>query len=283
MTQSERTKSSSLWDWLQRFLIIISFFTAMAGLFDYTANTKMLREISISAFIVYLLASLWFVFKGEAKQIWKWVNLIALYVITAVFCFWIGSWQINDMPKSHSSNVVRNFSFEDGLPENITLGICDNTPNWYDICYDAPLRFKVVSGGFADEKSLEIQIETLPQKEQVYSLRLPVNPPVFADAVSANVYIPHKDMFSKITLAARIKGENVWIFSDMKPSEDGWLYFLVDTQEYKTDNPTSDIAIDEIHIDIFIKMGTQVMREDQILLDNIELYYPLSRSVKASP
>jgi hypothetical protein len=283
MKQSEQSKPGSFWDWLQRILLIMGFLTAMAGFLDYTSNTKTLRVISISAFLVYFLASLWFAFNSESRLVWKWTSLIALYIFTALFCFWIGGWQNDTTPKSFSNNLVKKFNFEDGLPKNISLGICDNTPNWYNVCYDAPTRIKVVSGGYTGQKSLDVQIEILPEKEQVYSLRLPVSPPAFADAVSANVYIANIDKFSKITLAARIKGENVWVFSDMKPDKDGWLYFLVDLQGYKGDNSARDIAIDEIHIDMFARAGNQIMEDERILLDDIELYYPLSPSRKTGP
>jgi hypothetical protein len=183
------------------------------------------------------------------------------------------------------NNLVERFDFENSLPPNTSMGVCDNTPLWYQVCHEAPGRFKLASGGFTGEKSLEVQIEILPEKEQVYTLRLPVSPPEFVDAVNAKVFISKANRFAKITLAAHVKDKNVWIFSDMKPDRDGWLHLLVDLQGYKYDASISsgEIAIDEIHVDMFIVKGGLGWGDEQVLIDDVELYYPLPKPMNTGP
>jgi hypothetical protein len=274
-------------DWLGVAGGLLGFLTTLvlfvANIQSWVKDPNMLHNFSIASFSLFVLGILWFFIKSSAAPGLRWASLVILYIFSALFCLWMGSWQQSPSFKLISSNIIKNFNFEDGLPKNMSLGICDNTPNWYDVCYEAPKRFEIVSSGFTGEKSLGVQIEILPQKEAVYSLRFPVDPPVLADAVSAHVYLAKADIFSKITLAVRIKGENVWIFSDMKPSKDGWLYFLVDLQGYKGNKPASDIAVDEIHLDTFIKKGSQITGNEQIFMDDLEIYYPLSPSLKTGP
>jgi hypothetical protein len=138
----------------------------------------------------------------------------------------------------------------------------------------------VVSGGYTGQQSLEAQIELFPDKEQVYSLRVPIDPPEFGDTLTANIYLPDAAMFSKISLAAHPKGEDYWVFSDTTPRKAGWLGLITDLQQFKTDK---DIAIDEIHIDIFVRQGNQEVQNVTALLDDIELYFPLAKSYKTGP
>jgi len=190
----------------------------------------------------------------------------------------------NSQPAMSAVNLTRRFDFEDGLPEMLSMGICDNTPSWYDICYEAPTRFTLSAQSFTGKKSVACQIEILPDKEQVYSLRLPIDPPMLADTVSAHIHTDAPEKFTKITLAARVKGNNIWIFSDMKLAQSGWVHFMVDLLNFKNvNNLPAEIAIDEIHIDMFIKQGQQALSGTQVLIDTLELYYPLARSFQTGP
>jgi hypothetical protein len=44
-----------------------------------------------------------------------------------------------------------------------------------------------------------------------------------------------------------------------------------------------EIAIDEVHIDIFLKKGQDESSVEKVLIDDIELYYPLALPLKTGP
>ncbi len=180
------------------------------------------------------------------------------------------------------ANLTYQFNFEAELPQSITLGICDDTASpWYDHCYEAPERMKAAAeAAFTGEQGLACRLEIAPDRSQVYTLRLPVDPPIFADLVGANVHLTDAAMFNKISLAAHPKGEDYWIFSDLTPRKEGWLRIVADLQPFKSGQ---EVAIDEIHIDMFIKQGAAQAVEKTVWIDDIELYYPLAGSFKTSP
>lgn len=180
------------------------------------------------------------------------------------------------------TNLTYQFNFETELPQSITLGICDDTQApWYDHCYDAPERMKAATeAAFTGEQGLAGRLEISPDRSQVYTLRLPVDPPIFADLVSANVHLTDATMFNKISLAAHPKGEDYWIFSELTPRKEGWLRIVADLQPVKSGQ---EVAIDEVHIDMFVKQGSAQALEKTVWIDDIELYYPLASSFKTSP
>lgn len=188
----------------------------------------------------------------------------------------------SNTPPPIPTNLAYQFNFEDELPQSATLGICDDSQSpWFEHCYEAPERVKAAAeASFTGEQGLTCRLEIFPDQPQVYTLRLPVDPPIFADLVSANVYLFDAAMFTKVSLAAHPKGEGYWIFSDLTPRKEGWLRIVADLQPFKTGK---ELAIDEIHIDMFVKQGSTQALEKTVWIDDIELYYPLASSFKTSP
>lgn len=266
-----------------------SLVTFIPNMLNLVQATQGLRVTALAGFFLYALATVWLVFKATTiRPRWRWISLGLLYLVTGAFFFWVGTWVNRQVPIPlvAPSNLTRHFDFETEVPESLSFGVCDNTLSpWYDHCYNAPERLRVVSGGFTGENSLECQMEALPDKEQVYTLRFPINPPAFVDALSANVYNIHPDRFAKISLAAHPKGKDFWILSDFTPQQDGWLRLLTDLQSFKESagGSVEEIAVDEVHIDIFLKKGQYESSEERVLIDDIELYYPFAQSLKTGP
>lgn len=188
-------------------------------------------------------------------------------------------------PAPLPSNLVQRIDFETGLPPGISLGICDNSQSrWYEYCYEAPQRLQIATNSFTGANSLACQIESSPDKELVYTLRIPIEPPLFVDTATANFFSTDTTLFEKFSLALRLKGENTWLFSDLAPRQSGWLRLLVDLQGFKVDTqPTSEIAIEEVHIDIFVKQSQQAAQSAVVFIDDIEFLYPLAKSYKTDP
>jgi len=236
------------------------------------------RVMAVAAYLVCLVVMAWFVLiKAKTKKSWQLAALLAFYLASAPYFIWMGSWlRAAPGPNRSISNLVQRFDFEAGLPPFITLGVCDNISPWYNHCHEAPDRLAIAGS----EKSLECSIEVSPDREQVYSIRLPVDPPVFVDMAQATVNLPDADMFTKVSLALHPVGENYWVFSDHTPHKAGWLSLFTDVQPFKSGR---EVAVDEIHLDLFVKpMGRQA-QEKKVLVDNIELYFPLAQSFKTAP
>ena len=239
------------------------------------------KVIAIAGYMVCLIIVAWFVFiKANGQKKWQMGSIIAFYLISVPYFIWVGTWTRVVLPEYTPSNLIKRFDFETGLPLGTSFGACDDIPLWYDHCHEAPDRLKIVNGGMGGEKSLESTIETSPDHAQVYTLRLPIDPPVFIDVLEANVYLIDPDMFTKISLAGHPVGEDYWVFSDLMPHKAGWLRLLTDLQSFKTGE---GVAIDEVHIDLFVAQGNQRAEEQKILIDNLELYFPMANSFKTSP
>jgi hypothetical protein len=265
-------------------ILLSDFFLRITNLAQSSTGT---RVAASTGFALYLATTLWLVFKAtDISPRLRWALMGLGYVVTILFFTWAGSWfsggggKIQPVPPL-PANVPQRLDFENGLPPAATLGVCDNDkPDWYNNCDNFPQRLNLASAGFTGQKSLQTRVEILADKPQVYTLRVPIDPPLFADVVSANVYSEHADWFTKISLAARVKGENTWVFTDLVPSKNGWLRLVTDLQPFKS---SGEIAVDEIHIDMFLKKGTSDSLEQNVWVDDIELVYPLAKPYKTAP
>jgi len=194
-------------------------------------------------------------------------------------------------PSSAPSNLVEHFDFEQQPDKSLSLGVCDaSSPSWWDNCHDDLNRLAWIKGGFTGKHSLSCRVELLPDRKQVYSIRLPITPPIIADALSANVYISDADQFSTINLAARIRGETEWKSSKFDVNVGGWSRVFLDLQQFCTQDgkPAGGSIIDEVHIDLYIPQSSQQPEETVVKIDDIELYFPLSQpvlsdAIKCSP
>jgi hypothetical protein len=119
---------SSLRDFLEKKISVpITFFILLVAFFKdfqtWSRDPQMLPFVSLAGFITYLAVTLWFVFKAEnVKQVWRWIALAALYIITILYSLWVGRsiigpgslGLVTPPPRSAlaASNLVKYFGFE---------------------------------------------------------------------------------------------------------------------------------------------------------------------------
>lgn len=188
--------------------------------------------------------------------------------------------KVTPIPTSAISNVVKYFDFEGGPQQFISLGVCDSTSSdeWWNFCYDAPSKLIQAEDGFTGQYGLGIQAELLPEKEQVYTVRFLIDPPQFADALSAVLYIPDTDQVSWVNFAAWYVGGTQWSVSTLNSDRTGWSYIYLDLQQAATDS-----AISEIHIDWFLPGADLQSVETLFMIDDLRFYYPASVKLESNP
>jgi hypothetical protein len=181
------------------------------------------------------------------------------------------------------SNVSRTISFEEGLGELTTLGVCDRYPDpWQSNCADAPARLTWTDNSYSGGRSLGIKIELLPDREQVYSLRLPQKSAVLADGVSASLFIPQSNspliQALWINLICKLAGTDYWVYSSFPAEKNhGWVLLFLDLREYIYEDKTAaDIGIEDVHIDVFLPKTSSQIEEFEIDVDNVQIFTKLS-------
>lgn len=88
--------SSKFSDWLGAvsgalgFVVTVALF--MANLQDWSNDPSMLHNVSIAAFLFFVLGTLWFFIKSSFKAQWRWTSLVILYIFSAFYFTWAGTW-----------------------------------------------------------------------------------------------------------------------------------------------------------------------------------------------
>jgi hypothetical protein len=79
---------------LQNFISLIMALIGFAGLIvSLVSQPQQLHIFATLSYCAFLIGILWFAFgKTEIKQIWRWLGLGLLFVITIPFCIWVGTW-----------------------------------------------------------------------------------------------------------------------------------------------------------------------------------------------
>jgi hypothetical protein len=169
-------------------------------------------------------------------------------------------------------NVSERFDFEEDVRNNISLDICDIEPP-YSNCYDASPKISRSSASISGKYSLGIAINLSPEKAQIYSVNIPIAPPVYVEAISAYVFIPEVAVGSYLRFLARIRGENdEWNFSEILSTEAGWTRIFLDLQPF----PDNEKNVDEVNIDLILPKGSANL-PSEVRIDDIELHYSSSK------
>lgn len=180
-------------------------------------------------------------------------------------------------------NVVRHYDFEQEIDESLSLGVCDATyPEWWDHCHDSPEKLRRVRGAFTGSCSLQCQVELLPEREQVYSIRLRLVPWVTVDALSAAVHVPDASKLSYINLVALSADDWQWKKSWLYLDREGWVRVFLDLQQLHTLNgrTASESATTELHFDLYIPRASEQSETVSVRIDDVRLYHPFSESVE---
>jgi hypothetical protein len=59
---------------------------------NWSNQPQLLQIVALLGYIVFSGGILWFAFKSQAKQQWRWLSLLALYLVTIGFFIWVGTW-----------------------------------------------------------------------------------------------------------------------------------------------------------------------------------------------
>ena len=84
-------------DWLGAVGGVLGFITTIAlfiaNLQNWANDPTMLHNVSVGAFLVFVLSVLWFSFKSSVSAQWlRWTGLIILYIFSAFYFVWVGTW-----------------------------------------------------------------------------------------------------------------------------------------------------------------------------------------------
>lgn len=94
---------SNFREWLAAISAILGVFVALVSfilnVLKWAQDPQTFRIVSIVGFILYLLGSLWFIFKVKnVNQKWRWASLVALYVFSNLYFIWVGTWMVTPAP-----------------------------------------------------------------------------------------------------------------------------------------------------------------------------------------
>jgi hypothetical protein len=268
--------------------LVVLLISAITNIFNLVQDERGIRILSVVAFILFFSASLWLAFKTSISGRSGWIVLIALYIVTIIFSIWVGTWIA---PRSRAAltvdvprNVMMSLNFEEQPdPSQINLGICNNsaTPTeWFSTCQDAPQKLKWVEGGYGGSHGIESQIEVLPDKEQVYTFRLFLDKPMLAQTITAKMYTAEQDTVYLANIAAWTKDGTYWKVSGVNVDHPGWIQVQLDMQQFREADGSlaSEHGITELHLDFYIQKADQEVKVSEIRIDNIEFFYPSSKS-----
>lgn len=144
MTKNSTTSPNSLIDTLVKLGGLLGFLATWVSFFlqaaDWLQNPRALRIASLSAFLVYLLATLWFAFKARnVTSPWRWLSLAVLYVFTALYFTWVGTWLIKPAPMPIVIDDMTGVSvwsaFEHGGSSLIVSGVTDRKTHALELDY----------------------------------------------------------------------------------------------------------------------------------------------------
>lgn len=144
MAEKESTSQNSFVDTLTKLGGVLGFLTTLASFVfeirDWVQDPETLRLTSAIGFAVYLGSTLWFAFKaGNVTPRWRWLSLTALYLITALYFTWVGSWLIVPAPKpiviDDMTGVTLWSKFEYGGSSLAVQGVSDKTTSALKLDY----------------------------------------------------------------------------------------------------------------------------------------------------
>jgi hypothetical protein len=170
--------TSSLKDFLERkvsvpLTLFILLVTVFADLRRWMQDPQMVPVVSLAGFITYLVITLWFAFKANIPQKWRWIALAMLYVVTVLYSLWVGRWivgtgSLSPTPQSPDIAIASlSFQVNDSTPKVIDLRNAETTgiavkPGdrlsltdlWYTANQDGAADFRVAAEVYVGEEMI---------------------------------------------------------------------------------------------------------------------------------
>jgi hypothetical protein len=207
-------------------------------------------------------------------------GILSLLLITGALlwgAYLLGKSSIETAEKVIPVNVFEHFDFEKDVSKSFSAAVCEDIPgqNWFENCVEAHEEISLVPNGFNSKHSLGIETELTTKNGRVFSVKMPLDTPVLADAISVHIYNPDANKYSKFIIAAHMQGEDDWVIGEILVVEEGWHRLFLDIQQTQLQGQLpKDIGIDEIHIDIFANSSESDFDDQLVKIDDIEFYYP---------
>ena len=154
-------------DWLGAIGGALGFLTTLvlfiANLQNWVQDPNMLHNFSIAAFLLFTVGILWFSVRSSVAAIWRWASLVILYIFSALFFIWTGTWLTDSSgvlvekgsfaPEQASAKVFRYQGVDDptvgegtGWFEVSTTLSNRTLETSYTLDYDIPLGSKGYAG-----------------------------------------------------------------------------------------------------------------------------------------
>jgi Ca2+/Na+ antiporter len=96
-------------DWLSLAVGVLSFITTVVlfipKLQRWVKDPNMLHSFSVAAFLLFVLSILWFFIKSSVAARWRLTSLIILYIFSAVYFIWAGTWLFDTKAESSSEQL----------------------------------------------------------------------------------------------------------------------------------------------------------------------------------
>jgi hypothetical protein len=214
---SHNNSNSSLRDWIATIAVALGFLTTLAtfvnDFLQWIQDSQKSRYLSVAGFVLCVIGILWIVLKAEnVRPKWRWASLVVLYIITAAYFLWAGTWI--EMPPT-----------SDWPPDLIT---------YYDFETEAELEGwrgetrRSTEHAFAGRYALEA---TQPiQTDQETGLNLRWEHEIAADVIVGQVYWPD-DEDVQVIWAQVCVPLSEWNCVSIPRNRGGWNTFVLDLSE----------------------------------------------------
>ncbi len=145
MTTLSNKSEGNLKDRVATISAILGFCVALVSfvlnLQKWMQDPQVFRVVSIAGFLLYVSGSIWFAFKAKnVNARWRWANLGLLYVSSALYCVWVGTWLITPAPTPVTIDAMDGVSlwnpYLDDKGSSITYGLAPGeTTNAMELVY----------------------------------------------------------------------------------------------------------------------------------------------------
>lgn len=101
----------------QSVMIVVGLLVAIIGLtvnfLDLANDPQKLRLFSLIGYTIFAIGILWFAFTSKhVSQVWRWVALGLLFLITIPFFIWVGTWIVTPVPVDNFNPLISYHHFE---------------------------------------------------------------------------------------------------------------------------------------------------------------------------
>ena len=262
MSESKNESKSSFKDWLALAGSVLGFFTALVTFItDFSRlppDPQALRYVSVAGYILYVLSTLWIVFKADkVKPRWRWASLAVLYIVTAAYFLWLGTWIGTSPTSDWPPDLIAYYDFEtDADLKGWSEGVKRSNEHAF-------------SGQYALKAVLPVQAD------QQTKLSLRWQHTFTADVIVGQIYWPATDEVGIVWAQVCVPLEG-WDCAGLLEKHGGWNTFVLDLSEMTVGDPPrplNQLVLPGLHFQGWLRGATGTnMSTIPIYLDTIQIY-----------